>query len=85
MKHLLEYSIPTIKLNGNFISLKANLDEELKNIDNYYQKLHLSNEKIVEYELPYENSHRTLYKVTKNKQTPIIYPRQYSQIKKKEI
>lgn len=85
LKHLLEYSIPTIKVNGNFISLKANLDEELKNIDNYYQKLHLSDEKIIEYELPYENSHRTLYKVTKNKTTPTIYPRQYSQIKKKEI
>ena len=85
LKHLLEYSIPTIKVNGNFISLKANLDEELKNINNYYQKLHLSDEKIIEYELPYENSHRTLYKVTKNKKTPIIYPRQYSQIKKKEI
>ena len=85
LKHLLEYSIPTLKVNGNFISLKANLEEELTNINNYYQKLHLSNEEIIKYELPYEHSLRTLYKVTKNKSTPMIYPRIYSQIKKKEI
>ena len=85
LKHLLEYSIPTLKINGNFISLKSNIDEELKNINNYYNKLYLSNEEIIKYELPYEHSLRTLYKVTKNKTTPSIYPRQYSQIKKKDI
>ena len=85
IKHLLEYSIPTLKVNGNFVSLKANIDEELTNINNYYQKLFLSNEEIVKYELPYEFSLRTLYKITKNKKTPIIYPRMYSQIKKKDI
>lgn len=85
LKHLLEYSIPTLKVNGNFISLKSNIDEELKNIKNYYNKLHLSNEEIIKYELPYEKSLRTLYKVTKNNKTPSIYPRQYSQIKKKDI
>ena len=85
LKHLLEYSIPTLKINGNFISLKSNLDEELKNINNYYNKLYLSNEEIIKYELPYEFSLRTLYKVTKNKTTPSIYTRLYSQIKKKDI
>lgn len=85
LKHLLEYSIPTLKINGNFISLKSNINEELQNINNYYQKLFLKDEKIIEYELPYEHSYRTLYKVTKTKETPLKYPRQYSQIKKKEI
>jgi len=85
LKHLLEYSIPTLKVNGNFISLKSNIDEEIRNINNYYNKLSLSNEEIIKYELPYEASLRTLYKVTKIKSTPIIYPRMYSQIKKKEI
>ena len=85
IKHLLEYSIPLLKINGNFISLKSNIDEALKNINNYYQKLHLNNEEIIKFELPYELSLRTLYKVTKQKTTPLIYPRQYSQIKKKEI
>ena len=85
LKHLLEYSIPTLKVNGNFISLKSNIDEEIKNINNYYKKLYLSNEEIVKYELPYELSLRTLYKITKKKETSLIYPRMYSQIKKKEI
>ena len=85
LKHLLEYSIPTLKVNGTFISLKSNIDEELKNINNYYQKLNLTNEKIIRFELPYESSLRTLYKITKEKPTKLIYPRTYSQIKKKEI
>ena len=85
LKHLLEYSVPTLKVNGCFISLKANIDEELKNINNYYTKLYLSKEEIIKYELPYEHSLRTLYKVTKNRATPLVYPRIYSQIKKKEI
>lgn len=85
LKHLLEYSIPILKVNGNFISLKSNIEEELTNINNYYQKLFLSNEEIIKFELPIEKSLRTLYKVTKNKVTPMIYPRMYSQIKKKDI
>ena len=85
IKHLLEYSIPLLKIKGHFISLKSNIDNELTNINNYYKKLNLYNEEIIQFELPNELSLRTLYKVTKNKVTPLIYPRQYSQIKKKEI
>lgn len=85
LKHLLEYSIPTLKINGSFVSLKSNIDEEIKNIKNYYNKLYLDKEEIIKFELPYEKSLRTLYKVNKYKSTPNIYPRQYAQIKKKDI
>ena len=85
LKHLLEYSIPTLKIGGSFISLKSNIEEETKNISNYHNKLYLSKEEIIKYELPIEKSLRTLYKVTKDKKTPLIYPRIYSQIKKKDI
>ena len=85
LKHLLEYSIPILKINGNFIALKSNIEEETKNINNYYKKLYLEKEEIIKFELPKENSLRTLYKVTKTKKTPDIYPRMYSQIKKKDI
>ena len=85
LKHLLEYSTPLLKVNGQFIALKSNIEEETKNIQNYYQKLFLSKEEIIKFKLPKENSLRTLYKVTKNKITPDIYPRLYSQIKKKDI
>lgn len=85
LKHLLEYSIPMLKVNGLFVSLKANIQEELINIDNYYKKLSLSNEKINTFELPEENSKRTIYQIEKMKVTKNIYPRSYSQIKKKDI
>lgn len=85
LKHLLEYSIPLLKVGGTFIALKANIDEELTNIDNYYKKLSLINEEIIRFKLPFEDSNRSIYKVTKNKSTPSIYPRQYNQIKKKDI
>ena len=74
-----------VKINGNFIALKSNLTEETKNIKNYYNKLYLKDESIIEFELPKEQSKRTLFKVTKTASTPLIYPRQYSQIKKKDI
>jgi len=85
LKHLLEYSIPLLKTGGSFIALKSNIIEELNNINNYYQKLGLTNEKIIEFNLPYENSLRTIYKIEKSKVTPIIYPRTYNQIKKKNL
>lgn len=85
LKHLLEYSIPLLKIDGIFIALKSNLDEELNNIDNYYNKLYLTNEKIIRFNLPYEDSHRSIYMINKYNRTPSIYPREYNQIKKKEI
>ena len=85
LKHLLEYSIPLLKINGTFIALKANINDELINIDNYYKKLGLIDEQIINFTLPYEESNRTIYKITKSKKTPDIYPRQYNQIKKKDI
>lgn len=85
LKHLLEYGIPMLKINGIFIALKSNIDSELINILNYYQKLGLANEHITSFKLPIENSNRTIYKITKIKETPHLYPRKYSQIIKKDI
>lgn len=85
LKHLLEYGIPLLKINGEFIALKSNLNEELTNITNYYQKLGLATPQVIKFKLPYENSNRTIYKVIKIKKTPIIYPRPYNLIKKKDI
>ena len=85
LKHLLEYSIPLLKVNGTFVALKSNLTEELKNIDNYYKKLYLENENIITFKLPIEKSNRTIYKIEKYKETKDIYPRKYNQIKNKDI
>ncbi len=85
LKHLLEYSIPLLKVKGKFVALKANINKELINIDNYYKKLFLTNETIIEFNLPIENSNRCIYTIEKTKKTPQIYPRKYSQIKNKDI
>lgn len=85
IKHLLEYSIPLLKIDGKFVALKSNIDEEIKNIDNYYKKLFLSDENIIYFKLPFELSNRTIYQVTKKNHTPSTYPRTYSQIKKKDL
>ena len=85
LKHLLEFGIPLLKINGTFIAMKANLDGELENIENYYKKLSLENEKIIKFKLPYENSNRSIFIINKIKETNIIYPRQYNQIKKHDI
>ena len=85
LKHLLEYSIPLLKINGTFIALKSNIDIEMQNIDNYYKKLNLYDEKIERFNLPIENSLRTIYSISKKSSTKLIYPRKYSQIKKQEI
>ena len=44
LKHLLEYGIPLIKINGYFIAMKSNTKEEEINISNYYDKLDIKEE-----------------------------------------
>ena len=36
LKHLLEYGIPLLKVNGNFIAMKANVENEEQNIEEVY-------------------------------------------------
>jgi len=85
IKHLLEYGIPLVKIEGNFIAMKANTENEESNIDNYYKKLYIIEEERIEFNLPIENSLRTLIKYKKKETTNKIYPRKYSEIKKKDI
>ena len=56
-----------LKVNGIFISLKGKLDNELLNIDNYYQKLFLTDENITTFELPNNLGFRTIYKIKKSR------------------
>jgi 16S rRNA methyltransferase gidB len=85
LKHLLEYGIPLVKVNGYFIAMKANIDNEINNINNYYQKLNIKEIKKIVFELPIENSLRTLIKYQKIDKTNTKYPRKYADIIKKEI
>ena len=85
LKHLLEYGIPLVKVNGYFIAMKANTEGEELNIVNYYNKLDIKEESRVIFNLPKENSIRTIIKYLKLKETNPKYPRRYSEIIKKDI
>ena len=65
LSNLLEYSIPLIKKGGYFIPMKANCDEELKECEKQLKRKNMIIEKIDEFNLPFENSHRTIIKIKK--------------------
>ncbi len=85
LKHLLEYGIPLVKVNGVFIAMKANTEKEEENISEYLTKLSIKEENRVVFNLPFENSLRTLIKYKKISKTNLIYPRKYSEMIKKDI
>lgn len=82
---LLELCIPLTKLNGYFIALKgSNYKEELTISNHALSELNARVVNIYEYEMAEYGIH-SLIKVLKEKETKKIYPRQYSQIKKKPL
>ena len=82
LKILSEMIIPTVKVNGYFIAMKANLNDELEKTIPMLKKLNSELEEIKEFSLPIENSKRTLVVIKKNTKTALLYPRKYSEIKK---
>lgn len=85
LKHLLEYGIPLVKMNGIFIAMKGNISNEIVNIYNYLQKLKIKENEIITFNLPIENSIRTLVSFVKLEKTDKKYPRRYKDIKNKEL
>ena len=85
LKHLLEYSIPLVKVNGTYIAMKSYITKEIDGISNYEEKLSIKKENLITFNLPIENSLRTLISYKKLKVTNPIYPRKYSEIKKKSL
>lgn len=81
---LLEYSIPIVKVNGYFIPMKGKVDNE-PSYENAMQKLGVILDEKIEFNLPMENSSRTLLKFKKIRPTLSKYPRKYSEIKKRAL
>ena len=81
---LLEYSIPIVKVNGYFIPLKGNLDNEV-DYNKALIKLKCTIETKKIFNLPIENSHREIILIKKNKKTNKIFPRHNNQIKDKPL
>ena len=85
LKHLLEYSVPLVKINGYYIAMKGEVAKEFENIDIYYKKLDIIKDKILTFQLPFEKSTRTLIRYQKLKETNQKYPRKYKEIKNKSL
>lgn len=82
LKVLSELCIPMVKENGYFISMKANIEEELENSKEIIKKLNSTIEKIETFYLPIENSIRNIILIKKEGKTNPIYPRKIDKIKK---
>jgi len=79
-----ELCIPGLKINGYFIPMKANIDDEIQNLE-FLNKLDSKLEKIVSFRLPIEDSIRNLVVIKKIKDTNSIYPRNYDKIIKRPL
>ena len=82
---LLELSMPLIKINGQFVAMKSNVEEEIININKTCKLLNCSFIKREEFDLPIENSLRTLLVFQKNCPTNEKYPRKFEKIKKNPL
>lgn len=81
LKILSELCIPMAKVNGHFVAMKANINEEIAEAIPILKKLDSKIDLIDEFELPVEKSKRTLVKVKKTKETNKKYPRSIDKIK----
>ena len=84
MSFLLEVSVPMLKVGKYFVAMKGNIENEL-DYNNALIKLYSTQNKIIKFKLPYEESNRTLIKVIKNKTTSKIFPRKYIEIKRNPL
>ncbi len=75
-----EVCLPGVKIGGYFIPMKANIEEEIKDIK-YLELLGGKLEKILTFTLPIELSIRNLIKIKKEKESNKNYPREYNKIK----
>jgi len=82
LKVLSELTIPMVKVNGCFVAMKAQIQDEIESSKKIINDLNAKIEKIEEFQLPVENSIRTLIKIQKMGPTPNKYPRTIDKIKK---
>ncbi len=80
---LLEYAIPVTKENGYFVAMKGKIDNEVA-FNNASKLLNANLINTIKFDLPIENSERTLLLFKKQKDVK-KYPRKYSEIKKRPL
>ncbi|MBR3660408.1 MAG: 16S rRNA (guanine(527)-N(7))-methyltransferase RsmG [Bacilli bacterium] len=82
LKILLEITFQSIKVKGFLIAMKSNAFDEIKESEDIINKLNGKIIQVEEFNLPKEDSLRTLIKIEKLGTTNNKYPRKYSEIKK---
>ena len=82
---ILELSIAALKINGLFIPMKSEIEEEFNDSKEKAKMLGYEFVNKIEYNLPIENSKRTILIYKKTKETDKKYPREYNVIKKDNI
>ncbi len=85
LRILLEYGIPMIKVGKYLIAMKGNIEEELKESNSTIEKLNCEQINEISFELPFSAGHRTLLMFQKKKKTSNLFPRKYSEMKKKSL
>lgn len=81
LRVLSELSIPLVKVNGYFIPLKANIEEEIEESKDILNKLESGISNTYTFNLPVENSLRNIIVIKKYQKTKEIYPRRMDKIK----
>ena len=81
---LLELGINLVKVGKYFIAMKGNIENE-SDYTNALKQLDCSLGNIIKFKLPIEESNRSLIKINKEKSTLKLFPRKYSEIKKKPL
>lgn len=81
---LLEYAIPLVKAGGFFIPMKGNISSE-NDFSHAMKVLNVILDDKIEFLLPIENSSRTLLRFKKIGNTPKMYPRKNSEMKKRPL
>ena len=85
LRILCELAIPALKVNGSFIAMKGNLDEELDEAMDTIEILNSSIKSHNKFKLPIELSNREKIIIIKNNTTNRAYPRNYDKILKKPL
>lgn len=82
---LLEISIKALKIKGHLLLMKANCDDEILNSARALTELNGEICNINKFQLPIENSNRTIINIVKNGRTNSKYPRNIDKIKKSPL
>jgi 16S rRNA (guanine527-N7)-methyltransferase len=75
MSVLTELCLPLVKIDGTFLAMKANVEEELQKGKKAIDLLGGKIEEVHQFTLPEENSERNIVVIKKQKKSPKQYPR----------